>query len=398
MNQQPHKVAKLFEPLISDSERAEGWKNIYIDFVLDVKKLQRAIAKHPKLAIDNKKLYTTLSAPIRSYESFMMKWLRDHRNGIASRGQSVLSGEHFRTIIADPVFKRISKDVIKNPTPKTYQLLMDWWYGNEEISNRPLLINRAFAACFPEKLSSTVDIKKFQYVVNFLQSYGFNLDENKEWNWFSANVELTKWLDVQLKNVIGKVSNDALEQQIWRNIFVWLIYASNQGKQLIPENKLIRRDLPEDGHTEMPLSATNFEGRDVDFEGEAKIQKELGDAGEELVKLHEIEELEKWKMFEKAKLVRIAKPGEGYDVYSFDEKGDEKFIEVKTTNGSWKNRFFLTRHEIKFMRERKSNYSLYRIYNFDEENNSGEFFELQGNIEERIIMQPIQFEVVIKKR
>jgi len=395
-------VSKLFERLTKAEEyqwAKDDWWDYYIDFVIDVRKLQTALSENPQLNIDNAKLYKALSKPIQSYETFMQKWLKEHRNGISSRGQSVLSGDNFKTIIDDVGFKTIAKVILGNPNPKTYKLLEDWWYSNEDISNRPLLINRAVAACLPEKLSSTVDNRKFWYVVDvFKTKYGFHLNPNLEWNWFTANVELTAWLDVQLKDVIGQVSTDILEQQIWRNIFVWLVYDKYYGKQSIPSNELVRRDPPEDGYEQMPPSRTNFEGQDVDFEKQAKEQKELGDAGEELVKQHEIKELQRRRMPAKAELVRIAKPGEGFDVYSFDEKGQEKFIEVKTTPGSWKNRFYLTRHEIKFMQENKTHYSLYRVYNFDEEDNSGEFFELKGDIDDRLIKEPINFEVVIKRK
>lgn len=399
-NSDLNQVARLFESLINAEEYtwAQEWKDIYIDFVNDVKKLQKAVVENPQLSIDNDSLYKNLSNTIQSYEAFMLKWLKENKNGISSRGQSVLSADNFRTIVADEGFKTIAKLVISNPNSNTYQLLVDWWFGNEAITNRPLLINRAVAACLPERLCSTVDNQKFWYVVYILKSkFGFALSENPDWNWFTANLELTKWLDSQLQNVIGKVSNDKLEQQIWRNIFVWLVYEKYQGKPPIASNTLIRRDPPKDGHTELPSSNTNFEGHEVDFERKAKEQKELGDAGEELVKLYEIKKLENLKMLDKAKLVRIAKPGEGFDVYSFDKNGKEKFIEVKTTSGDWKNRFYLTRHEIKFMRKNTSKYSLYRVYNFDEENNSGEYFELTGGIEERLIMDPTQFEVVIMK-
>lgn len=398
---EPSNVAQLFERLIYAEEYqwAKGWMDIYFGFASSVQKLQKALSENPQLSIDNKKLYARLPEPIQSYETFMQKWLKENRNGISSRGQSVLSGDNFKTIIGDHAFKVIAKVVISNPTPKAYKLLVDWWYGNEEISNRPLLINRAVAACLPEKLSSTVDNSKFWYVVNVLkQKYDFHLDANKEWNWYTANVELTAWLDTQLESVIGEVSSDVLEQQIWRNIFVWLIYEKYHGKESIPSNTLIRQETPEDGFSEMPESNTRFEGHEVDFEQKAKVQKELGDAGEELVKLYEIKCLEDKKMFEKAQKVRIAEDGEGYDVYSFDEKGNEKFIEVKTTSSNWKNRFYLTRHEIKFMRANKLKYSLYRVYNYDEENNSGEFFELKDDVEDRLLMEPTQFEVVIKRK
>lgn len=395
-------INRLFQKLISAEEyqwAKEDWWEYYISFVRDVKRLQAALGEKPQLGIDNQNLYKTLSEPIRSYESFMLKWLKEHRNGISSRGQSVLSGDNFKTIIEDSDFMSIAKLVISNPTSSSYKMLMDWWYNNKEISNRPLLINRALAACLPEQLSSTVDNAKFWFVVNILKNrYGFRLNADVDWNWFTANQQLTNWIDKELQQELNKLSIDKLEQQIWRNIFVWLIYERFHGKVHIPSNELIRKDPPDDGYELMPPSNANFEGQDVDFERQAKEQKELGDAGEELVKQHEIKELQSRGMHAKAKQVRIAKPGEGFDVYSFDEKGNEKFIEVKTTTGSWKNRFYLTRHEIKFMAENKSSYSLYRVYNFDEENNSGEFFELANKIESRLLIEPTQFEVVIKKK
>jgi hypothetical protein len=399
---QSHPVAKLFESLFRAEEyqwAKEDWWDYYVDFVVDVKKLQTALADNPKLNIDNAKLYIALSEPIRSYESFMQKWLKEHRNGISSRGQSVLSGVNFKTIIEDSDFKAIAKLVISDPSPTTYKLLTNWWYNNEEISNRPLLINRALAACLPERLSSTVDNAKFWYVVNILKTkYGFQTSPDAEGNWFVANEQLTHWLDTHLEHELNKISTDKLEQEIWRNIVVWLVYDKFHGKQLIAANELVRRDVPQDGYDQMPPSKTTFEGRDVDFEKQAKEQKELGDAGEELVKQHEIVQLQKRGMHDKITEVRIAETGEGFDVYSFDENGREKFIEVKTTTGSWKNRFYLTRHELKFMRERESNFSLYRVYNFDEENNSGEFFELTGDVEDQLIKEPTVFEVVVKRQ
>ncbi len=401
LEKQPGQIARLFETLINADEYswARGWRDIYIDFAINVKELQKALAENPNLRIDNQKLYLRLPEAIRSYEAFMSKWLKENSNGISSRGQSVLSGDNFKTIIGDPDFKAVAKLVITNPNNQTYKLLVDWWYENESISNRPLLINRAVAACLPEQLSSTVDNRKFWYVVDILKSkYGFHLPDDQEWNWFTANEQLTNWLDSQLTDVIDKVSNEVLEQQIWRNIFVWLVYERYRDKLSIPTNELIRRNIPEDGYIEMPQSKSDFKGAEIDYEAKAKVDKELGDAGEELVKTHETKELIKLGMHEHAKLVRIAKPGEGYDVYSFDVNGNKKFIEVKTTIGSWRNRFYLTRHELKFMQEKQSSYSLYRVYNFDEENNSGEYFELQGDIENRIIKEPTNFEVVIKRK
>ena len=68
---------------------------------------------------------------------------------------------------------------------------------------------------------------------------------------------------------------------------------------------------------------------------------------------------------------------------SIDENGDEKYIEVKTTEGGKYSKFYLSRNELLFMRLHYPNYSLYRVYNYDVELNSGEFYELKRDIEEK---------------
>jgi hypothetical protein len=45
--------------------------------------------------------------------------------------------------------------------------------------------------------------------------------------------------------------------------------------------------------------------------------------------------------------------GAGYDVLSFEASGEERLLEVKTTNGSARTPFFLTRHEWRIAEERR---------------------------------------------
>lgn len=163
------------------------------------------------------------------------------------------------------------------------------------------------------------------------------------------------------------------------------------------KNKLIKKDKPKNGFESIPESKKEFNGVDVDFHGKAKEQKDLGDKGETLVKQREIEFLTQKGMHDEAAKVDIVKDGKGYDVFSFDENGNEKFIEVKTTNGNEYAPFFLSENEIDFLRLHRNQYCIYRIYNFDEENNFAEFYELNGDIERQLLMKPIQFKVLIKK-
>jgi hypothetical protein len=56
--------------------------------------------------------------------------------------------------------------------------------------------------------------------------------------------------------------------------------------------------------------------------------------------------------------------GAGYDILSFESDGKEKFIEVKTTNGSARTPFFLTRNEFETAAECSSTWCIYRVHQF----------------------------------
>jgi hypothetical protein len=56
--------------------------------------------------------------------------------------------------------------------------------------------------------------------------------------------------------------------------------------------------------------------------------------------------------------------GAGYDVLSFELTGRERLLEVKTTNGSAKTPFFLTRNECALARERPDDWRIYRVHMF----------------------------------
>jgi hypothetical protein len=56
--------------------------------------------------------------------------------------------------------------------------------------------------------------------------------------------------------------------------------------------------------------------------------------------------------------------GAGYDVLSFDLAGRERLLEVKTTNGSARTPFFLTRNECALAAERPADWRIYRVHLF----------------------------------
>lgn len=56
--------------------------------------------------------------------------------------------------------------------------------------------------------------------------------------------------------------------------------------------------------------------------------------------------------------------GAGFDVLSFEPNGAERLIEVKTTNGSHRTPFFLTRNELDVAKARAESWQLYRVHLF----------------------------------
>ena len=96
--------------------------------------------------------------------------------------------------------------------------------------------------------------------------------------------------------------------------------------------------------------------------------RSLGKAGESFVF-----ELEKRRLVESdhkdlARKVRwIADEegdGAGYDILSFDTAGRNRLIEVKTTNGSARTPFFITRNEFQFAKDRATEWRIYRVHRF----------------------------------
>jgi hypothetical protein len=96
--------------------------------------------------------------------------------------------------------------------------------------------------------------------------------------------------------------------------------------------------------------------------------RSLGRAGEEFVVGVERDRLMAAECSDLAERVRwVAEEdgdGAGYDVLSFEPSGEERLLEVKTTNGSARTPFFLTRNEYIFAAERPKEWRIYRVHLF----------------------------------
>jgi hypothetical protein len=161
------------------------------------------------------------------------------------------------------------------------------------------------------------------------------------------------------------------------------------------KNTMLERSRPT-GRDQLPTSDRNFKGTDTDFLEKSRQQKELGTCGEELVMQYEKRMLTAKGLLKEAGQVRAAKDGEGYDVLSYDAHGIEKYIEVKTTTGGNETAFYLSENERAFMSKNPEQYSIYRLYHFDADSNFAEFFEVRGDVESQLLMQPTQYRVFVR--
>jgi hypothetical protein len=98
------------------------------------------------------------------------------------------------------------------------------------------------------------------------------------------------------------------------------------------------------------------------------LNRSLGKAGEAFVIDLEKHRLKQGNRADLAGKVRWTSAeegdGAGYDVASFNLEGKPRLIEVKTTNGSARTPFFITRNEFSVAREIPAQWQIYRVHLF----------------------------------
>jgi Domain of unknown function (DUF3883) len=121
--------------------------------------------------------------------------------------------------------------------------------------------------------------------------------------------------------------------------------------------------------------------------------RKLGREGEELVFHFERERLRQLDRADLAKKIRWISEelgdGAGYDILSFDAKGRERLLEVKTTVGADVTPFYLTRNELSLADERPDAFRLRRVFDFTAH---PRMFELTPPLENFVHLSPLSYE------
>ncbi|MGI9127876.1 MAG: DUF3883 domain-containing protein [Roseomonas sp.] len=119
----------------------------------------------------------------------------------------------------------------------------------------------------------------------------------------------------------------------------------------------------------------------------------LGRAGEERVLEHETASLRAAGRADLARRVRWVSEeegdGAGYDIASFMPDGQTRLIEVKTTNGWERTPFYISRNELSVAEERRSEWCLFRLWNFSREPRA---FELYPPLDAHVTLTATMFQ------
>jgi hypothetical protein len=117
--------------------------------------------------------------------------------------------------------------------------------------------------------------------------------------------------------------------------------------------------------------------------------RSLGKAGESFVvdlERHQLAQADRRDLARKVRWVAAEDgDGAGYDILSFDHGGRERLIEVKTTNGSARTPFFLSRNERALAAERPMDWRIYRVHLFAQE---ARIFTITPPLENAVHLRP----------
>ena len=120
--------------------------------------------------------------------------------------------------------------------------------------------------------------------------------------------------------------------------------------------------------------------------------RELGEAGEEFIYEAEKNRLSATGMDDLASKVRWVSredgDGAGYDILSFSERGEQRWLEVKTTNGPARTRFWISENERRVSEEHPRYFRLVRLYYFS---SIPEAYRLKPPLTDHVRLTPSQY-------
>jgi hypothetical protein len=198
-------------------------------------------------------------------------------------------------------------------------------------------------------------------------------------NEYSENPTKFEWRLLDWENIKDKINTSNFKSGINN-------YKSSERKGKLIESNVNLDDLFNNGNrTKKPKKPKKPKAKNSNSSPNwnelNKENKILGDKGEEFVLKHQKKKLIEIGREDLSKKVehtsKVKGDGEGYDILSFNDKGEELYIEVKTTKASLKSQFFMSRNEYKVYQSNIDKYVIARVYDFVEDE-SGTVLYING--------------------
>lgn len=225
------RLKNLYKYLIENRKHeVNGWHKAYRDFYSRVAQIRERITSGEGLSQND--------------EAFLKQLIYEKSNGIASRGQSVLSNDNFQSFIKNKNFISALEKFILIPNSENFTIFSDSW-SNQGKSNNPVLVNRVAAACTLE-VSTTVDSGKFNQVFSWLIREGiipvYPTEENQ--SWFAKNIFLLKSIKSEFDNELREGKTD----EFYLSQFVWVLY-ENLSNPFSLKKQIVKYGAPGTGKT-----------------------------------------------------------------------------------------------------------------------------------------------------
>ncbi|MEH6345197.1 MAG: DUF3883 domain-containing protein [Bermanella sp.] len=133
-----------------------------------------------------------------------------------------------------------------------------------------------------------------------------------------------------------------------------------------------------------------------DYLAQEAVNQALGLKGEEYVLNYEKARLilaGKETLADKIEHLSLEDDRYGYDIHSYSNNGQDRLIEVKTTNYDRYTRFYVSPNELNVSNKRGQDYHLYRVFNFS---TAPQLFISQGSLESGYNLAPSAYAANIK--
>lgn len=235
-----NRLNNLYKYLIENRKHeVKEWHDAYYEFYDQVGQIRERIRAGEGLS--------------QGDENFLKQLLYDKSNGIASRGQSVLSYDNFQSFIKSKEFISSLEQFILAPKKETFRKFDEAWAA-QGASNNPVLVNRVAAACTLE-VSTTVDSGKFNQVFSWLIREGIILSypAEEEQDWFSKNIFLLKIIKDEFRDELKNKKTD----EFYLSQFVWLLY-ENLFNPFSLKKQIVKYGAPGTGKTYQAQQQTSL--------------------------------------------------------------------------------------------------------------------------------------------